>query len=279
MLKGISRWSLPPDMPLDECFRRAKQAGFDGLELSFDGEGDLGFSTTQAEAEAIRRTADTTGIQIAGLATGFLWEHSLTASIPAIRAQGISAVDKMLDIAGWLGVDAILVIPGSVDVFFLPEAEIVPYDVAWDRAREAIESLIPKAETNGVIIGLENVWNKFLLSPLELRGFIDSFGSERVGSYFDVGNTLLTGYPEHWIPILGKRIARVHVKDFRKAVGTADGFVDLGEGDVNWPAVMSALRGIGYDGFVTAEMIPAYKHIPDGTLYAASRALDGFFAL
>ncbi|HOC32317.1 MAG TPA: sugar phosphate isomerase/epimerase family protein [Armatimonadota bacterium] len=279
MLKGISRWSLPPDIPLDECFRRAKQAGFDGLELSFDGEGDLGFSTTQAEAESIRRTADSAGMRIAGLATGFLWDHSLTASDPEVRGKGIAAVDKMLDIAAWLGVDAILVVPGSVDVFFLPDAEVVPYDTAYERSRDAIAGLVSKAEANKVTIGLENVWNKFLLSPLELRGFIDSFGSERVGSYFDVGNTLLMGYPEHWIPILGKRIARVHVKDFRKAVGTADGFVDLGEGDVNWSAVMGALRGIGYDGFVTAEMIPAYKHIPDGTLYAASRALDGFFAL
>jgi hexulose-6-phosphate isomerase len=272
--KGISRWSLPADIPLDECLSRAKAAGFDGLELSFDGEGDLGFSTTQAEAEAIRRKADALGLDLVGVATGFLWEHPLTSGNPETRGAGIAAVDKMLDIAKWVGVDAILAVPGSVDVFFLPGGEVTPYDVAYARAKEAIGGLVKKAEANGVTIGLENVWNKFLLSPLEMRDFIDGFGSPRVGSYFDVGNVLLTGYPEQWVSILGSRIARVHFKDFKNAVGTAAGFVDLGEGDVNWPAVMAALKATGYNGWVTAEMIPAYNHFPAATLTAASVAMD-----
>jgi hexulose-6-phosphate isomerase len=180
----------------------------------------------------------------------------------------------MLDIAKWLGVDAILVVPGAVDVFFLPDAEVVPYDVAYSRSREAIGGLVQKAEANRVAIGLENVWNKFLLSPLELRDFIDGFGSAFVGSWFDAGNVLSTGYPEHWIPILGERIKRVHVKDFKTAIGNGNGFCDLGEGDVNWPAVLSALKAIHYDGWVTAEMIPSYSRFPDGTALAASMALD-----
>ena len=100
------------------------------------------------------------------------------------------------------------------------------------------------------------MWNKFLLSPLEMRAFIDSFGSQRVGAWFDCGNVLATGYPQHWIDILGKRIVRVHVKDYRRAVGTTDGFVDLLSGDVDWPAVTAALKRIGYQGWVSAEMIP-----------------------
>src|SRR5690606_16928419 len=104
----------------------------------------------------------------------------------------------------------------------------------------------------GVQVCVENVWNKFLLSPLEMRGFLDGLKSSSVGSYFDVGNVLATGYPEHWIQLLGSRIKRVHFKDYRRAVGTADGFCDLLSGDVNWPGVVSALCSIGYDGWVTA---------------------------
>lgn len=272
--KGISRWSLPADIPLEEAMRSAKGAGFEGLELSFDAVGDLDFTTTQAQAEAVRSLADTVGIRIAGLATGFHWEHPLTSTDAAKRQAGISAVDKMLDIGMWLGVDAILVVPGAVDVFFLPNAEVVPYDIAYQRSKEAIGGLVRKAEANRVAIGLENVWNKFLLSPLEVRDFIDGFGSDYVGSWFDAGNVLSTGYPEHWIPILGERIKRVHVKDFKTAIGNANGFCDLGEGDVNWPAVTDALRTIKYDGWVTAEMIPTYKIFPRGTLHAASMSLD-----
>lgn len=278
MQKGISRWSFPADLSLDDCLSRAKSAGFDGLELSFDGEGDLDFNTTQAEAEAVRRKADAAGMDLVGVATGFHWEHPLTSGDASKRTRGIAAVDKMLDIARWVGVDTILVVPGAVDVVFMPGSEVVPYDVAWDRSKDAIGGLVKKAEANRVHIGLENVWNKFLLSPLEMRDFIDSFGSEYIGSYFDVGNVLLTGYPEHWIPILDKRIQRVHVKDYRRAVGSLDGFVDLGAGDVNWPAVMAALRGIGYDGWVTAEMIPAYTHFPAGTVQAAGMALEHILA-
>lgn len=274
MNKGISRWSIPAEIPLEQAMRRAREAGFEGLELSFDSVGDLDFTTTQAQAEAVRSLAEKAGIRIAGLATDYHWEHPLTSSDPAKRNAGISAVDKMLDIAKWLGVDAILVVPGAVDVFFLPDAEVVPYDVAYQRSREAIGGLVHKAEANKVAIGLENVWNKFLLSPLELRDFIDGFGSAYVGSWFDAGNVLNTGYPEHWIPILGDRIKRVHVKDFKTAVGNANGFCDLGEGDVNWPAVTDALRSINYDGWVTAEMIPTYKLFPAGTLNAASMGLD-----
>lgn len=274
MYKGISRWSIPADIPLESAMRCAKDAGFEGLELSFDAEGDLDFSTTQAQAEAVRALADKVGLRIAGLATGIHWDNPLTSSDAGKRAKGIAAVDKMLDIAKWLGVDAILVVPGAVDVFFMPDAEVTPYDVAYERSNDAIGGLVKKAEANKVAIGLENVWNKFLLSPLEMRDFIDGFGSEYVGSWFDAGNVLLTGYPQHWIPILGSRIKRVHVKDFKTAVGNANGFCDLGEGDVNWPAVMDSLKAANYDGWVTAEMIPTYALFPAGTILAASMGLD-----
>jgi hexulose-6-phosphate isomerase len=132
-----------------------------------------------------------------------------------------------------------------------------------------------------VCLGIENVWNKFLLSPLEMRDFIDSFQSEWVGSYLDVGNALATGYPEHWIRILSHRIKRVHFKDYRRAVGSVAGFVDLLSGDVHWPAVMRELRAIGYSGWIAAEMIPPvpfYKYSPEVLIQNTARAMDAIFS-
>jgi len=174
-----------------------------------------------------------------------------------------------------LGVDTILVVPGAISGLGpTPEDEIVEYDVAYDRALQLMKELAPYAEEKKVCIGIENVWNKFLLSPLEMRDFIDKVGSDYVGSYFDVGNVIYSGYPEHWIKILGKRIRKVHFKDFRRDVGTLAGFVDLLAGDVNYPAVVKALKNVGYDSFVIAEMIPAYTHYTDQIIYNTSASMD-----
>src|SRR5690606_28245567 len=132
------------------------------------------------------------------------------------------------------GVGTILVITGAVGVDFIPGCEVVQYDRAYDRALEAISKLAADAKANNVHIGIENVWNKFLLSPLEMKTFIDATGSEYVGSYFDVGNAVQNGYPEHWITILGHRIKKVHFKDYRRQAGGLHGFVDLLAGDVNY---------------------------------------------
>jgi hexulose-6-phosphate isomerase len=153
---------------------------------------------------------------------------------------------------------------------------------AYRRANEFIKAALPAAQKAGVTLCVENVWNKFLLSPIEMRWFLDELRHESVGSYFDVGNALLVGYPEDWIGTLGKRIRRVHFKDFRRNVGTIDGFCDLLSGDVNWPAVMQALRKTGYNGWVAGEMIPPvpfYKHCPEVLIHNTSRAMDAIFAL
>jgi hexulose-6-phosphate isomerase len=166
-----------------------------------------------------------------------------------------------------------------VDVFFDPSAVVIDYDTVHKRASEAVASLVPIARAARIAVGIENVWNKFLVDPFAMRAFVDQFDSEWVGAYFDVGNAMLVGYPEQWIRILGKRIKRVHLKDFRRGVGTADGFVDLLSGDVNWPAVMNALREVGYDGPLTAEMIPLYKHCPEVLIENTSRAMDAILKL
>ena len=175
--------------------------------------------------------------------------------------------------ASWLGCDTILVVPGAVEVAFDP-GEVVEYDVAYDRALSALRELAPVAESLNVSIGVENVWNRFFLSPMEMADFIDKVGNEWVGAYFDVGNVLFSGYPEHWIKILNKRIKKVHFKDYRRAAGDLHGFVDILAGEVNWPAVMDQLAKIGYDNWVSAEMLPPYTHYPEAIVYNTSLAMD-----
>ncbi len=247
---------LEAKKPTAEAMQEAKDLGFDAIELAVAGQGVLTDHATQAQCEDIVATAQKIGIEIASVASGESWTCSPTASDPEHRAKIIDFTRKALRVTRWLGTDAYLFVPGAVDVFFLPDAEVIAYDVCYQRAGEAVKQILPAAEETGVAICIENVWNKFLLSPLEMRDFIDSFNSKMVGAYFDVGNVLMTGYPEQWIRILAERIKRVHVKDFKLSFGTAEGFVDMLEGDVNFEAVKKALGQIGYDGYVTAEVLP-----------------------
>jgi hexulose-6-phosphate isomerase len=128
-------------------------------------------------------------------------------------------------------------------------------------------------------MGIENVWNKFLLSPGEMAAFIDQFDSPFVGAYVDVANLMRAGYPEDWLRHLGKRVVGIHFKDYRVSVGTIEGFVDLLEGDVNWPEVMAAIKEIDYDGPIAAEMIPLYRHFPEVRLANTSNAMDAILSL
>ena len=264
----IFEGGLEGTLPIHKAMEQASQLGFDAIELGIASQGVLTHLTTQAECEAICAMANKNGLEISGVASGESWGSSPTSSDVKVREKILDFTKKALQITQWLGTDAYLYVPGAVDVFFLPEAEVVPYDVCYERAAEAISKLLPTAEKLGVSIAVENVWNKFLLSPLEMRDFIDKFKSTSVGAYFDVGNVLLTGYPDQWIRILGSRIKRVHIKDFKLSIGTADGFVDLQEGDVDFEAIKNALSEINYDGYVTAEMIPYEPGRPQKTASA-----------
>jgi L-ribulose-5-phosphate 3-epimerase len=267
----IFEGGLEATLPVADAMAQAKDLGFDAIELCIGSQGALTHETTQAQCEQIVAQAKDLGIEIAGIASGESWGNSPSDDDPAVRAKIIEFTKQALQVTKWLGTDAYLFVPGAVDVFFLENSPVVPYDVCYERAKEAVAELVSTAEQLGVTIGIENVWNKFLLSPLEMRDFIDGFHSRAVGSYFDVGNVLLTGYPEHWIKILGKRIVRVHVKDFKKSVGTAEGFVDLLEGDVDFEAVKAALADVGYDGYVTAEMLPYQPGRPEKTAAAMKK--------
>ncbi|MGV7115253.1 sugar phosphate isomerase/epimerase family protein [Paenibacillus kyungheensis] len=274
MKKGINIWSFADNYSIAECASIASDAGFTGIELSLQAEGELALDSSESELIAIRNTVIDQGLEISGLATGLYWEYSMTSDDQKIRQHAIDICRKQLEVAAALEVDAILVIPGGVGVDFIPDYPVVAYDLAYERALEAISQLSTEAQSVGVHIGIENVWNKFLLSPLEMKSFLDDIHSAYVGAYFDVGNVVYSGYPEHWIHILGERIKKVHFKDYRREVGGLAGFVDLLAGDVNYPAVVNALREIGYTNYVTAEMIPAYKYYSNQLIYNTSHAMD-----
>jgi L-ribulose-5-phosphate 3-epimerase len=282
MKKSISIWSFYDNRSLKERLALAKSEGFAGLEMDLSEDGPVGLKTSEEDLRAVRRMAEDCGIELSGLATGLYWGANPASADPAVRERAAEILRRQIECAAVLGLDAILVVPGAVGADFIPGAEIVPYEIAYERATDFIRQAIPEAARRKVKIGVENVWNKFLLSPLEMRGFVDQFESEWVGAYFDVGNALAAGYPEHWIEILAGRILRVHFKDYRRAVGSVDGFCDLLSGDVHWEAVMRALRSTGYSGWATAEMIPPvpfYKHCPEVLIGNTSRAMDAIFSL
>jgi len=267
MIKGISYWTIggfAGEKPCVRAFREAAKMGYEAVELGF-GAGELHDDVTETECRAIRKQAKENRIRLGTLASGRFWKQPLTSDDPKARETAVEFGKKYLRAAKALGAKAVLLVPGAVDVGWDPLMPVVPYAEVWKRAQAGIKKLIPLAEELKVTIAVENVWNKFLLGPMEMKEFIDSFGSKYVGVYFDVGNVLLTGYPEHWIEILGKRIKAVHFKNFSRedCAGGLHGFGDnLLVGDVNWGNVMVALRKLKYKGPVTAEMIP-FSRLPN----------------
>lgn len=268
MLKAVNQWCFVPNTSLEQIFSVCQDAGFDAVELNLYEPGGVGLTldTTPSEAEAIRKMADDHGIQLRSLSTGLMGKSPLSSADPEVRAQGRRVIAKQLELAEIMGMDTVLVVPGRVDAG-------TSYDQCYVRSQPEIITMAEEAEKRQVRIGIENVWNKFLLSPLEMARYIDEIGSPYVGAYFDVGNVLLYGFPEHWIRILGKRIFKVHVKDFKTAVGNGSGFVALLQGDVNWHAVRQALEEIGYNDTLVAEL-GQYASNSLQCIYDTSRHMD-----
>jgi len=290
-VKAISYWAFPGGLegtaPMAKVFKDAKKLGYEAVEPAVAEAGSLHVKTSECECKEILAQAKDAGVRVESLATGLYWAYSLTSSKASVRKKAEDYTRRMLQIARWLKVDGLLVVPGAVDVFFDPDAEVVDYDEVYKRALQAMKKLSKTAEKLKVSICIENVWNKFLYSPLEFRDFIDAVNSRYVRAYFDVGNVVNFGYPEQWIRILGRRIKKVHLKDFKISIlgpelkkfkintlcGFATGFVDLGDGNVNWPAVMKALRAIKYKGPLTAEMVPPTPGILKRTSKAMNKIL------
>lgn len=223
-----------------EKMQAAKEAGFEGVEM-----------TSHMDQEEVLRARDATGLTIPSVCGAMHWSKPLTHPDPKVRAEGLEALKQTLRDAKRYGATSVLLVPGVVN-------KDVSYADAYTRSQEEIRKAVPLAEELNVKIAIENVWNHFLLSPLEAARFVDEFKSPAVGWHFDVGNIINEGWPEQWIRILGKRIQKLHIKEFsrkkRDAEGLWKGFqVPLLEGDDNWPAVMKALDEIGYQGWAMTE--------------------------
>lgn len=279
---AISTWSFPGDWTLEQKLETTAKAGFSGFEIDLTEEGPVNLQSGSSDLAAVRKSFAAHNLELTSIATGLYWGANAASADASVREKAANILQRQIEVAAELEAGAILVVPGAVGVDFIPGGETVSYDLAWERATAFVEKALPSAEKHKIVISIENVWNKFLVSPLEMKAFIDQFNSPYVKSYFDVGNTLANGYPEHWISILGSRIERVHFKDYRRAVGSVDGFVDLLSGDVDWPAVAQALQAISYKGWVTAEMIPPapfYKHHPEVLIENTARAMRSILGL
>ena len=266
MYKAINYWVLGGfngEKGAYAAIADAAKWGMDGLEITV---GDcVPADISQAECAKIKATAQQAGIGLRTLATGFYWGCSLGSLDEAERQAAIDFTKKYIQIAVWLGARTILVVPGAVDVAWDPSRPVVPYQKVWDLSVKSLKEVLVVAEKAGVELALENVWNKFLLSPVEMKMYVDQFNSQNIGVYLDTGNCLLSGYAEHWIEILGKRIKAVHLKNFKRegGGGTLAGFGDdLLTGDLDFTAVKAALEKIIPEVAVTAEMIP-FSRLPD----------------
>lgn len=276
MKKSISIWSFQ-ESDVRKCIRIASEAGFQGIELALDLTGDVAVDTPKEDLLRIREEAEKCGIQIHSVASGLYWDYSFTSNNEDERNRAYEIAVCQIRTAKILGADSVLIIPGAVGVDFMKGREVIPYDTAYERALAAFIRLKAVAEEYEIQVGIENVWNKFLVSPLEMSTFLDQIDSPFVGAYFDVGNVVFNGYPEHWIKILGKRIKKVHFKDYRREAGGLCGFVDLLAGDVDWNSVMEAFEAVGYDGWCTAEMLPPYSQYSDQIIYNTSASMERIF--
>lgn len=273
-IKSICSIIFPEGQPLPESFAQAKQAGFDAMELRSGADVPLDASTAD-----LRKIAD--AARQAGIAIATLWvsealqKNPLNSDSDESRARGVAAIVRSVEVARQLGCGALLLYPGRLGSGARLD---VGYEATWERFTAELKKAIPAAERAKVYLNPENVWNKFLVSPLEMRAFVDQFHNPWLQTHFDIGNVMQFGYPQDWILTLGPRIKRVHVKDYKLSARAEQGrFVDLLEGDVDWKAVMAALVKTGYKGFISPEISHDPKQ-PD-QLRQVSQQLDRIISM
>jgi L-ribulose-5-phosphate 3-epimerase len=236
--KGLVFDMLPSRLSYTERFKLAREVGFEVVQAPT--------TPDMHEAEEIKKAAEAANIRIDSVMNMDHWKYPLSSGDAAVVAKCVEGMKTSLHNAKLWGSDAVLLVPAVVN------AE-TSYRDAWARSQREIRKLIPMAAELKVVIAIEEVWNKFLLSPLEMQKYIAEFESPWVKAWFDVGNVVLYGYPQDWIRTLGKSIYKVHLKDFKRKEGGYT-WVNLGDGDVDWAAVRKAFAEIGYSGSVIAEL-------------------------
>ncbi len=276
---AYSLFSFSETVDVKWAFEHIAKAGYNGVELVFGENGYLTPETTEAQIREIGVMAQDFGLTIPSIGVWSLWENNLVSDSKSIREKAENIITKQLEASQIVGASNILVVPGYVGCDFVSNPEKIRYDIAWERAQQSFSKLAVTAKNTNVKIGIENVWNRFLLSPLETKQFIDEIGSDFVGVYFDVGNCIYTGYPEHWIEILGHRIVQIHLSDYRFSQAGLGAFVDLFAGDVDFEAVAKALHSINYDGYLVLEMLPNYKRFPEVSCASNKPAVDKIASL
>jgi len=236
--KGVLISMLPKDKSLGDRMKIARDCGFQSVE---------GQTTSDPrEAEEIKKAADAAGLPIHSVMNMAHWQNPLSSSDPTVVEKSLAGMRTSLNNAKLWGAQTVLLVPAVVN----PQTS---YKDAWTRSQEQIKKLIPMAEQLKVIIAIEEVWNKFLTSPLEFARYVDEFNSPWVKAYFDVGNVVLYGYPQDWIRTLGKRIVKLHIKDFAFRKGQTS-WPNLKDGDIDWKEIHNALHDIGYKGDATVEL-------------------------
>ena len=223
------------EAPMVEKFKMLKEIGFDGVELD---------SPNRYDRQEVLRARDESGLVIDGLVDSVHWRKPLSDPDPAVQRIGVDGLRKAIDDAKAYGATTVLLVPAVV-------TDKVSYQQAWDRSQANIRKVIPHAEEQRIGIVIENVWNRFLLSPLEFARYIDEFDSPWVGAQFDIGNVVEFGFPQEWIRVLGRRVFKLDVKEY----GRKDRFgYALGEGDIDWAAVRAAIAEIDFHGYAAAEI-------------------------
>ncbi len=238
MIKG------PANATLADRFKMARDAGFEGIELNLP--------DAHWNVEMLLDAKSQSGLEIAGIICTPHWSFPLSDPDPTKRERTVQGLQLALQQGGELGCKRVLLVPGVVNAQ-------VNYATCWERAVEGIKRCVESAEKARCHIAVENVWNQFIMNPVEAARFVDAVQSPWVGWHFDIGNCVTYGWPEHWPQILGSRLLNLHIKDFSRKKANDEGLrkgfgVELGEGDVNWPAVMAAVRATGYSGYAIAEV-------------------------
>lgn len=241
--KSLKWWMIKEDLSIMDKFRLVKELGFDGIELDCPDDIDI---------EQVEAAMKDTGLLMPGLVNSVHWKKPFSHPDAAVRQECTDAMIEGFQLCQRLGGDTVLLVPAVVN-------EEVGYDQAWERSIVEIKKLIPHADKYNISIAIENVWNNFLVSPLEAKHYLEEIGSDRVGWYMDIGNVIRYGWPEQWIRILGKHVFKVDIKDYSRELandkGVWKGFeAKLGDGSVNWTAVNEALQEVGYSGWGSAEV-------------------------
>ena len=255
MKKAICIGSLPGNST-EARFKLAKEAGFEGVEI--------GTLVNDADRYETKEIATQHQLEVFSVMNSKHWSCPLSDADDTVRAESREGMLDSIATATTVGADAVLLVPAVVN-------EATHYEAAYERSQAEIRKLIPEASEKGITIAIENVWNKFLLSPMEFARYLDEFEDETVTAYFDVGNIVLYGYPQHWIRSLGRRISKVHIKGFN---ANENRFTYLIEDcTIDWNAVMAALEAIGYDDYMTAEL-PVDGDDPEGRVHGISDDMD-----